>query len=79
MSSYHYSRYESGDVVIRPSLYTKGEITVTVHCKIEEGGGRSEIDLHFESMSKDRAIGLLTPFSFEIRDYEDDEEAAHAG
>ena len=58
--------------MIRPHGHD-GKILVTVHCEIEEGQTkRGNIQLNFEPMTIDRAIGLLSPFSFEVQEEADD-------
>jgi len=72
MRSYTLLDFESGDVEI--SQAGDGKLAVTIQCAPIHtyDKDRVEIELRFEPMERDRIIGLLTPFRFEIRDFEDD-------
>lgn len=69
MRSYMLHEFESGDVEITQSH--DGKLNLTIHCAPADKNS-AEIEIRFHPMDKDRIIGLLTPFRFEIRGYEDD-------
>lgn len=72
MRSYTLLDFESGDVEI--SQCDNDKLAVTIQCSPihTTDKNRVEIELRFKPMNSDRVIGLLTPFHFEIREYEDD-------
>ena len=69
MRSYKAYDFESGDVEIRQA--PGGKLAVTIRCA-PRNVDDAKIELCFFPMERDRIIGLLTPFRFEIREFEDD-------